>query len=283
MDDHIEDFRRSFLADLIFSCRAREHRKGRGDYRQEAVATRIGISRNTYSEIEGGSLKPRHNHVQLLTRLADDLKMSHAERRRLFVITLRRDPPGGADPGDRHGSEFAEHCEIALGMTTAALVYDERWNILFENGHLGALFPSMSMGTNIVRWVLTSDDARQELVQWRRDWAEPTLEIVRTRAAETGDARIIAFYREIADRFGGDQGTAHQRALFGGVRQKRVGDVVVDVRLHSYAPDSATPSPYRILVCQKINSRTEPAADSAYRALSSLALQQQMPGQSWRI
>ncbi|MEU6993509.1 hypothetical protein ABZ953_23005 [Streptomyces sp. NPDC046465] len=70
---------------------------------------------------------------------------------------------------------------VVEGVTGAmAYIIDDHWDILVYNAEFKALFPGGRTPTNIMRWMLLDDVAREEtLVNWAEDWARGACPAVR--------------------------------------------------------------------------------------------------------
>lgn len=175
------------------SCRTRAN-EGSHNHSQDAVAARLRISTNKYVELERGIIRHTPTTSKLLHALADDLDMTPGERMSLFILSgLPIDPiRWRQQPEDQ-----SVHRRIVHAMDVPAALFDIRSNILDLNEAFMEAFPTMLVGTNFVRNVLTDPATRAELVDWREVWAIPALKILKTRAVESGDDRAIRLFREM--------------------------------------------------------------------------------------
>lgn len=235
-----------YLAELIMRCRGREH-SDRRNYSQQAVAERCGISLGTYESLENGFIRTRRDYPTLLDRIANDLEMTPGERRSLFRLS------GLPVPGPRvnhppEQEELEAHRRIITALAKAAAVVDRRDNIHVANTYFQRLFPNLREGDNIARWVVQSPEAREELIDWWADWAEPALRTLKTRAAEEKDPRVIGFARELLKDFPGDKPVVGRHSPSGSLRRKYVGTHIVTVRVQAYGAVAELPSDYHVLV-----------------------------------
>jgi hypothetical protein len=60
-----------------------------------------------------------------------------------------------------------------------AYVSDLAWNVIGHNQPLREWFPWAAHQANLMRWAFLSREAREQLVNWREDWARPYLGLIR--------------------------------------------------------------------------------------------------------
>jgi hypothetical protein len=133
------------------------------------------------------------------------------------------------------------HRRLVHALTDPAALFDVRANILDVNEAFIDAFPTMPMGANFIRKVLTDKATRAELIDWREKWAIPSLRILKTRAVETGDERAIRLFREMEPLVDA-RIPIGQHSIGGEIRYKLVDGVKVGLRLQPYRPLTEIPS-----------------------------------------
>lgn len=226
-----------YLAELILFCRIRSH-EGSHNHSQDAVAARLRISTNKYVELERGIVRHTPTMGELLHALANDLGMTPGERMSLFILSgLPIDPIRWRQQPEDQGV----HRRIVHAMDVPAALFDVRSNILDHNEAFAEAFPTMTVGGNFVRKVLTDEATRAELVDWRDRWAIPALKILKTRAIESGDERAIRLFREMEPAV-----DAHipvgLHSVAGQVHYKLIGGRMVGLIFQPYRPLAEFPS-----------------------------------------
>jgi transcriptional regulator with XRE-family HTH domain len=134
---------RAELADLLRACRGRLARPAvpgsrGGSFRQEDVASIMGLSLRRYAAFERGEFTPP---AAMADQVAAALQMSDAERSALHVLATGQDPPRlvtrlAQDPPREPGKalrQLADH----LDPYPAALT-DETWTLLHYNRAMNA-------------------------------------------------------------------------------------------------------------------------------------------------
>ncbi|MCX5196460.1 helix-turn-helix transcriptional regulator [Streptomyces sp. NBC_00249] len=154
------------LPDLLRAWRAEAGVKLRRDrpLPQTEVAQRMGVSERWYRGLENGvavSLTP-----EVLRRLADALELGPDERMALHGKAL-----GGAAlvaPESMADPIPALSRLIAAQRNLPAYLTDHAWNIRGYNGLMADWFPWVTEpGANLMRWALTTEEARAQLGDWR--------------------------------------------------------------------------------------------------------------------
>jgi hypothetical protein len=148
-------------------------------------------------------------------------------------------------------------CHLIMRLQEAAVVTDHRSNIVFFNRTFALLFPNVTGADNMMRWVLTSPQAREELINWTEDWGRPALRVLKTRAAETGDPRAVALYRDLAKSFDGEPPVGKHAPPQRAVRKLVDGNVVA-LRLRTYLPVAEVPPDFSITVFELVVDQPEP-------------------------
>lgn len=153
---------------LLRAWRARRPRTKaarRGGLTQAEVARLVGVSEGWYRCLERGVRRDFSD--DFLLRVAKVLDLDAAERLALFLGSVGRTPPADPPPW----------CTPPLADTTAHLVgrqaphpcylSDAAWNITAANAPMTQWFPWTSgPRPNLMRWVLLSPEAREQLVDW---------------------------------------------------------------------------------------------------------------------
>jgi transcriptional regulator with XRE-family HTH domain len=134
--------------------------------RREEVAMLANLSTTYYTFLEQG--RPVRPSDQVLDALASALRMSAAERRYLHV--LAHGPPD-PDPGPVAPAP-PEHLDPAVaGLVQRlepfpTLVKGRRWDMLAANPAARELFAGWGASGNLVRWMFTTDQAREVYLEW---------------------------------------------------------------------------------------------------------------------
>lgn len=226
-----------YLAELIFFCRTRAHETSR-THSQDAVAARLRISTNKYVELERGIIRHTPTTSDLLHRLADDLTMTIGERVSLFILSGL---PIAPIQWRNLDEDQTLHRRIVHSLTDPAALFDIRSNVLDVNAAFADAFPTMPVGANFIRKVLTDPETQAELVDWRKDWAIPSLKILKTRAVETGDERAIRLFREMEPCVD-EHIPIGQHSITGEVRYKLVRGQKIGLIFQPYRPLGEAPS-----------------------------------------
>ncbi|MGW4377415.1 helix-turn-helix transcriptional regulator [Streptomyces albidoflavus] len=170
---------------------------------QVEVAGAVRMSERWYRDLERGTL-PRLD-PRVLDPLADVLLLDADERATLYLHACGGTPytagptttggPGRAAAHDERGvlQELADRQQ-----PWAACVTDLRWNVLTRNAVFTTWFPwAAAPEANLLRWALTSEEARTHLVDWDRH-APSLLAMIRFALAEhPGDTGLLALLAEV--------------------------------------------------------------------------------------
>ncbi|MEU4239660.1 helix-turn-helix transcriptional regulator [Actinoplanes sp. NPDC026619] len=142
---------------------------------QEQAAALIGCSTHWYSRLEVGD---QQNYSEdFLQRVAHVLRLDHDETRLLFLlvgkeppIPVHRTTPDGLEP-------------VLEAQPWPAYLSDEAWDLVGHNEQMRSWFPWVVQDeANVMRWVFTYPEARQQLYNWETEWAPQML--AQTRAAQ---------------------------------------------------------------------------------------------------
>jgi transcriptional regulator with XRE-family HTH domain len=197
--------------------------------RREEVAHLASVSVTYYTFLEQG--RQARPSAQVLDALAAALRMTQAERRYLLALAYGPDDagPGGTADGapatERVSSGVADLVRRLEPSPT--LVKGRCWDVLIANPAARELFGDWSGTTgtrNLVRWMFTSDAAREIYLEWEPE-ARAMLGRFRLAAARhPGDprvARLIAELRRDSPQVR-DWWPAHDVSPIGGERVKKL-------------------------------------------------------------
>ncbi|MCC3768882.1 helix-turn-helix transcriptional regulator [Streptomyces sp. UNOC14_S4] len=165
------DLKGILLPDLLRAWRAEAgSRSGRGKpLSQKEIARRAGVSERWYRNLEGG--QPVSLAGDVLERLGSALTLGPDERMVLYTRAY-----GGATPPEPNieGSD-ADALRALAHLVEAAekfphYLIDHTWDVIAHNPAMAAWFPWVrEPSANLLRWALTSPEARTQLVDWRRN------------------------------------------------------------------------------------------------------------------
>jgi transcriptional regulator with XRE-family HTH domain len=134
--------------------------------RREEVALLAGVGTTWYTWLEQGrDVRPS---PEVLSALADALRLNEAERRHLFILNDRPPP----EPKVAHPDRVDEPLRRMLASLThqPAYVIGRRWDILAWNSGAAALFGDYGKlegdERNIMHLVFTNAEHRKLLVDW---------------------------------------------------------------------------------------------------------------------
>ena len=113
---------------------------------------------------------------------ADALDLSDAERAVLNKLVLDRLPLGWESRPVTTDDEVSEVDRDAVDDMTshAAYINDGEWVLRHRNALMAEWLPPLKPGVSIIRWALTSEEAREWLVDWERHWATSFIATLRT-------------------------------------------------------------------------------------------------------
>jgi transcriptional regulator with XRE-family HTH domain len=146
------------------------HRRRTAGLRREEVALLASLSTTYYTFLEQG--RPVRPSAQVLDALAAALRMSAAERRYLHVLAYGPDGDNGPAPA---AAAPPEHLDPAVADLVQrlepfpALVKGRRWDVLAANPAARELFADWTTPAgerNLVRWMFTTDQAREVYLEW---------------------------------------------------------------------------------------------------------------------
>lgn len=146
---------------------------------QRDVARLTGVSERWYGSLERGN--EANYSADFLDRLASALRLSPAERHALYLRAIGRPPALAAVPETDAAAEMDDVLQQFLDgqSPNPAYVSDLAWNVIGHNEPLREWFPWAAHQANLMRWAFLSREAREQLVNWREDWARPYLGQIR--------------------------------------------------------------------------------------------------------
>ncbi|MGW7517796.1 helix-turn-helix transcriptional regulator [Streptomyces sp. NPDC054796] len=220
---------------------------------QQEVATLTGVSVTWYRELEGG--KQRHFSEDFLQRLAMTLRLDQTERVMLFRMTLGYAPPSSGLSPEAYADEGMQTILDQM-LPHPAYLSDLAWNIVAHNQPQEDWFPWIPYERNLMRWAFLYPEAREQLVNWRSEWAAPFLAQLRfTMVSHRKSKELIRLRDEILD------GNAEARELWaaneslahpdGAVRRFRLphhGGQEIHVKINAFVPISATDMRFVVLL-----------------------------------
>ncbi|GAB1639657.1 helix-turn-helix transcriptional regulator [Krasilnikovia sp. MM14-A1259] len=161
---------------------------------QEEIARLIGVSAVWYGNLERGE---RVNYSDdFLDRTAYALRLSEPERMMLYLYAV------GREPAARRRSTTVELTDVLQRIIESqpwpAYISDEAWDLVAYNQHMADWFPWVGYESNVMRWVFTYNEARQQLVDWETAWAPLMLAQMRVaNARNPSNMRLANLIREI--------------------------------------------------------------------------------------
>ncbi|MGW0465746.1 helix-turn-helix transcriptional regulator [Streptomyces sp. NPDC003027] len=163
---------------------------------QIEVAGRVGMSERWYRDLERGAL-PRLDR-RVLAGLADVLLLDADERATLYLYALGG-TPYVAPPVSRRPPDLSPlQAQLDRQLPRPAYLVDSCWNIVGHNQAMAEWFPwVLAPGANLIRWVLLSGEAREQLLDWERH-ARIYLAMVRFAMAQhPDDPDLVALLRDV--------------------------------------------------------------------------------------
>ena len=155
----------------------------------------MGATKFWYSELERGQLG-RYSD-DFLNRVAIALRLSEAERYVLYQYAVGREP---APPGAPTGDVSRSMDRIVQRQTWPAYLSNSAWDVLTWNPAMKVWFPWMPSEPNVMRWVFTYPEARDQLADWKTGWAGPMIAQMRlAHAREPDNHRLTELIREILE------------------------------------------------------------------------------------
>jgi transcriptional regulator with XRE-family HTH domain len=178
------------------------NRRRTAGLRREEVAQLASLSVTYYTFLEQG--RQARPSEQVLDALAAALRMTPAERRYLLSLAHGRD---AAAAGGAAGAAAAPE-QVSPGVAdlvrrlepSPTLVKGRCWDVLAANPAARELFGDWS-GTpgmrNLVRWMFTSDAAREIYLEWEPEARAMLGRFRLTAARHPGDPRVARLVEEL--------------------------------------------------------------------------------------
>ncbi|KUJ67162.1 hypothetical protein ACZ90_30455 [Streptomyces albus subsp. albus] len=163
---------------------------------QIEVAASAGMSERWYRDLERGAI-PRLDR-RVLALLADVLLLDADERATLYLYALGGTPYEARHrPGDARDLSALQEL-VDRQLPRPACLTDRSWNVIGRNRAMTEWFPwSTADDANLLRWALTSPEAREQLTGW--PWhARMHLGLIRFAMAQhPGDPGLTALVRDV--------------------------------------------------------------------------------------
>ncbi|MDX2544622.1 helix-turn-helix domain-containing protein [Streptomyces sp. WI04-05B] len=182
---------------------------------QRDVARLAGVSERWYRSLERG--EEANYSADFLDRLSSALQLSRAERYALYLRAIGRPPALAAVPETDAAAEMDEILQQFLDSQSPnpAYVSDMAWNVIGYNEPLREWFPWAAHQANLMRWAFLSREAREQLVNWREDWARPYLGQIRyARVHYPNNEALRRLERDILAGSPGVQGMWDRREVY---------------------------------------------------------------------
>lgn len=165
---------------------------------QEDMARLIDISNVWYGRLERGETAKYSD--DFLDRAAIALRLNDDERMLLYIYAVGHEP---APRGIRSPVPLTEPLKrVVHSQPWPAYLSDAAWDVITANKPMRSWFPWIGSGleTNIMRWVFTYPEAREQLHHWDTDWAPLMLAQMRVAAArQPNNQRLNRLISEILD------------------------------------------------------------------------------------
>ncbi|WP_330457695.1 helix-turn-helix domain-containing protein [Streptomyces sp. NBC_00820] len=208
---------------------------------QAEVAMLTGVSLTWYRALEKG--RNADFSPEFLQRVALTLRLSESERVMLFQLSLGYSPPPFGLSADVAVDEDMQ--KLLNGMLPhPAYLSNISWDIIAHNEPQEEWFPWMPYEPNLMRWAFLYPEAREQLVNWKEDWARPFLAQIRVASGRHPDDEGLRRLKD--DILAGNQDArelwADKEAIIhpdGHVRRLRLPahrDQQVSVKIHALAP-----------------------------------------------
>ncbi|MGP3951225.1 MmyB family transcriptional regulator [Streptomyces sp. 7N604] len=191
--DHVQASSPPVADELAAAIRARHLNallKGRREelqLSQEDVAEKLQVSARAYGNWERGRVKKWTDHK--LYTLSTVLKMTGLQQRRLFLLTVDREPQphreslsGPPTPENAQTKTYLrDYATMINAVTFPSFLVDHRWNVKLTNPAFRDLFRDARSHTtampdqNFLRFVIFHPDAPTVLADHSRSWLLPML------------------------------------------------------------------------------------------------------------
>ncbi|WP_353946463.1 helix-turn-helix transcriptional regulator [Streptomyces sp. HUAS MG91] len=209
---------------------------------QDEVASLTGVAGSWYRQLE--SARPRPVSEQFIQRLAMALRLDEAESVILYRLALGRTPPTAAQQHTDQDAVAIHQGFLDALLPHPAYLSNLSWDIIAHNRPQEDWFPWLPYERNLMRFAFLYPEAREQLVNWRADWAAPFLAQIRFAIAMHSDSQelirlrddILAGNEEARELWSANEALAHPD---GDVRRLRLPyhqDEEIRVRIMAFAP-----------------------------------------------
>ncbi|MET7315250.1 MULTISPECIES: helix-turn-helix domain-containing protein [Streptomyces] len=160
---------------------------------QAEVAMLTGVSLSWYRALEKG--KKADFSPEFLQRVALTLRLSEDERVLLFQLALGHAP---APRGLAEDGAVDEDMQKLLDqmLPHPAYISNVSWDIVAHNKPQEEWFPWVPYEPNLMRWAFLYPEAREQLVNWKEDWARPFLAQLRVALGRHPDNEALRRLKE---------------------------------------------------------------------------------------
>lgn len=166
---------------------------------QEQAAILTGYTSGWYGQLERGDEHANYSD-DFLNRTAYALRLNPEEKILLFLLATGHPPklPENSSPM----TVTAALQSLLDVQPWPAYINDEAWDVVAYNEHMSKWFPWVAgHENNIMRWVFTYPEARQQLHRWSIDWGPLMLAQLRfAHARMPGNERLTQILTEILEK-----------------------------------------------------------------------------------
>ena len=155
---------------------------------QDDVARLIGVSSLWYGHLERGDRTQNYSD-DFLDRTAYALRLNPAERTVLYLYAVGREPATDEQATVQLTDQLRR---VVSAQPYPAYISNESWDVVVYNSHMRTWFPWVGYEKNVMRWVFTYGDARQQLHRWGQDWAPLMLAQMRMAHARNPENKRLA-------------------------------------------------------------------------------------------
>ncbi|WUH94365.1 helix-turn-helix transcriptional regulator [Streptomyces sp. NBC_00433] len=190
------------------------------------VARLTGVTEEWYVSLERG--EAYRCTEDFLDRLSTALRLSPAERGTLYERAVGRPPGSAAIPQAEAAVQMDDVLQRFVdNQWHPACVMDAAWNAVGHNQPMRDWFPWTAHQGNMLRWALLGRDAREQLVDWREDWARSYVAQLRfARAHDRRSRALRTLEREVLANTPGARELWHRKESResgdGGLRRLRL-------------------------------------------------------------
>ncbi|MFH8350125.1 helix-turn-helix transcriptional regulator [Streptomyces sp. NPDC018045] len=178
-----------------FGAILRRWRKAAG-ITQAPAAKSLGMGVRTYRKIERGATPPRFTRSQC-DSLAALFRLDRDERHALVLYNVGTSLATPSTDG-RPALQRALRLLIDQQMPSPTYLCDRYWNIISFNAAMAEWWPwVMEPGANLIRWALTSSEARIQYHDWHKHAAAYVKMLKFAEATNEGDAELRRLIDEV--------------------------------------------------------------------------------------